>query len=161
MDSLSNTTSFATLTGTYPATKLASGLSINTDTLICTGDSHASIVMDVLFRSKETVTRNFDIIICATGSNSTVENNRVQIQLPASAGNNGSVSLASLAGLAPLLFDLDLAGNRAIILESGVSIYVRNLAALTADIYVTVKKEVSKNDLRNYISNPYFYVQEV
>ncbi|MDB4926771.1 hypothetical protein [Mucilaginibacter sp.] len=139
MDSSSNQLSFATLTGTYPATKLASGLSTNTDTLIATGASHASIVMDVLFRSKETVTRNFDIIICATGSNSTVENNRAQIMIPANSGNNGSVALCSLAALAPSLFDLDLAGNKVLTLESGISIYVRNLAALTADIYVTVK----------------------
>lgn len=140
MDSSSNQLSFATLTGAYPATKLASGLSINTDTLIATGASHASIVLDVLFRSKETVTRNFDIIICATGSNATAENNRAQIIIPANSGNNGSVALCSLAALAPSLFDLDLAGNRVLTLESGISIYVRNLAPLTADIYVTVKQ---------------------
>lgn len=139
MDSSSNQLSFATLTGTYPATKLASGLSINTDTLIATGASHASIVLDVLFRSKETVTRNFDIIICSTGSNATVENNRAQIIIPANAGNNGTIAIGSLAALAPQLFDLDLAGNRVLTLESGISIYVRNLAALAADIYVTVK----------------------
>jgi hypothetical protein len=139
MTSSSNTTSFATLTGTYPATKLASGLSINTDTLIATGATNASIVLDVLFRSQETVTRNFDVIICATGSNSTEENNRVQIQIPANAGNNGSVQLASLATLAPQLFDLDLAGNRVLTLESGIAIYVRNNAALAADICITVK----------------------
>jgi hypothetical protein len=139
MNSSSNTTSFATLTGTYPATKLASGLSINTDTLIATGATNASIVLDVLFRSQEASTRNFDIIICATGSNATEENNRVQIVIPANAGNNGSVQLASLAALAPQLFDLDLAGNRVLTLESGISIYVRNKAALAADVCVTVK----------------------
>ncbi|HEY0246236.1 MAG TPA: hypothetical protein VGC01_11780 [Mucilaginibacter sp.] len=139
MDALSNQNSFATLTGTYPAIKLASGLTINTDTLIVTGASHASIVMDVLFRSLETTARNFDIIICATGSNSTSENNRAQISVPANSGNNGSAALASLAALMPTLFDLDLAGNRALTLENGISIYVRNKAALTADIYVTVK----------------------
>jgi hypothetical protein len=139
MNSSSNTTSFATLTGTYPATKLASGLSINTATLIATGATNGSIVLDVLFRSKETVARNFDIIICSTGSQATAENNRAQIQIPANAGNNGSVQLASLAALMPALFDLDLAGNRVLTLESGISIYVTNLAALAADIYVNVK----------------------
>lgn len=140
MNSSSNQTSFATLTGTYPATKLASGLAINTDTLVATGSANASIVLDVLFRSKETVTRNFDIIICATGSNATAENNRAQIIVPANAGNNGSVQIASLAALMPSLFDLDLAGNRVLTLESGISVYVRNLAALAADVYVTVKQ---------------------
>ena len=139
MDSSSNQLSFATLTGTYPATKLASGLAINSDTLVATGAAHGSIVTDILFRSRETVTRSFDIILCATGSNATAENNRVQIIVPANSGNNGSVGLCSLAALAPLLFDLDLAGNRVLTLESGISVYVRNLAALAADIYVNVK----------------------
>lgn len=139
MDSSSNQTSFATLTGTYPAIRLASGLSINTDILVATGATHASIVTDVLFRSLETVNRNFDIIICATGSNATVENNRAQISVPANSANNGTTAIASLAALAPQLFDMDLAGNRVLTLESGTSIYVRNKAALAADIYVTVK----------------------
>lgn len=139
MTSSSNTTSFATLTGTYPATQLASGMAINTDTLLATGGSNASIALDVLFRNYQSSTINFDIILCATGSNSTEANNRTQIQIPASAGNNGSTQLASLATLAPQLFDLDLAGNRVITLESGISIYVRNKAALTADVCVTVK----------------------
>ncbi len=101
--------------------------------------ANASVVLDVLFRSLEAAARNFDIIICATGSNTTVENNRVQVTIPANAGNNGSVSLAGLSSLAPLLFDMDLAGNRVITLESGISIYVRNKAALAADIWVTAK----------------------
>jgi len=140
MDSSSNTTSFATLTGTYPGVKLASGLSINTDTLICSGGSHASIVLDVLFRNLDTSNaRNFDIIICPTSSNATDYYNRAQIAVPANAGNNGTVALASLAALMPTLFDLDLAGNRVLTLESGVSIYIRNKVALTADVYVMTK----------------------
>lgn len=139
MNSSSNTTSFATLTGTYPATQLASGLAINTDTLVATGGTNASIALDVLFRNLGTSAINFDIVICATGTNSTVQNNRTQVIIPASAGNNGSVSLGSLASLSPLLFDLDLAGNRVLTLESGISIYVRNKATLTADVWVTVK----------------------
>ena len=139
MTSNSNTTSFATLTGTYPATKLASGLAAETDTLIVTGATNASIVLDVLFRSQQGNNQNFDIVICATGSNIVEENNRVQISVPAVSGNNGSTALASLASLAPQLFDMDLAGNRVLTLESGISIYVRNISALTADITVTVK----------------------
>ena len=85
------------------------------------------------------VSRNFDIIVCAAGANGTEENNRVQIVVPASAWNNGTTPLAALAALAPQMFDLDLAGNRVLTLESGISIYVRNKAALAADICVTVK----------------------
>lgn len=140
MDTSSNQLSFSTLTGVYPATRLTSGLAINTDTLVATGGSHASIVLDVLFRNLDASNaRNFDIIICTTGSNSTNENNRVQIAIPANSGNNGTTALASLAALAPTLFDMDLAGNRVLTLESGISIYIRNKAALTADMYITVK----------------------
>ena len=141
MNSSSNTTSFATLTSAYPAIDLASGLAINTDTLVVTGATNASVVLDILFRNTDgTNIRNFDIIICPTGSNSTAQYNRTQIAVPANAGNNGSVQLASLAALAPQLFDIDLAGNRLITLESTISVYVRNKAALTSDVYVMVKQ---------------------
>ncbi|MDB5148224.1 MAG: hypothetical protein JWQ57_2244 [Mucilaginibacter sp.] len=141
MNGSSNTTSFATLTQSYDAIDLASGLSINTDTLLTTGSTNASVITDILFRNLDaTNARNFDVIICATGSNATAQNNRVQISVPASSGNNGSVSLASLAALAPLLFDLDLGGNRVLTLESGISIYIRNKAALTGDVYIMVKR---------------------
>jgi len=141
MNSSSNTTSFATLTGAYPAIDLASALSINTDTLVATGATNASVVLDILFRNTDASNiRNFDIIICPTGSNATAQYNRTQIAVPASAGNNGNVQLASLAALAPQLFDIDLAGNRLITLESTMSIYVRNKAALTSDVYVMVKQ---------------------
>jgi len=141
MNSNSNTTSFATLTGTYPATLLASGMAINTDTLVATGATNASIVLDVLFRNLDTSNNvNFDIIICATGSNTIEQNNRVQMSVPASSGNNGGTPLASLAAQVPLLFDIDLAGNRVLTLESGISIYIRNKAALAADVCVTVKQ---------------------
>ncbi|MBV8388384.1 MAG: hypothetical protein JO080_01140 [Mucilaginibacter sp.] len=141
MNTNSNTTSFSTLTASYPAVKLASGLAINTDTLIATGATNASVVLDVLFRNTDASNpRNFDIIICATGANATAENNVCQIAVPANSGNNGSVALASLAALVPQIFDLDLAGNRVMTLESTISIYVRNKAALTSDIYVRVKQ---------------------
>jgi hypothetical protein len=140
MNSSSNTTSFATLTGTYPGVKIASGTSLNTDTLVATGATNASVVLDVLFRNLDASNaRNFDIVICATGSNTTDYLNRVQISIPASSGNNGTTALASLAALAPYLFDLDLAGNRLMTLESGISIYVRNKAVLSGDMYVMVK----------------------
>jgi hypothetical protein len=141
MNSSSNTTSFATLTGAYPAIDLASGLSANTDTLVATGATNASVVLDILFRNTDSTNiRNFDIIICPTGSNSTAQYNRTQVAVAANAGNNGSVPLASLAALAPQLFDIDLAGNRLITLESTMSVYVRNKAALTADVYIMVKQ---------------------
>jgi hypothetical protein len=140
MDSSSNQTSFSTLTGTYPALQIVSGSSVNTDVLVTSGGAHASVVLDLLFRNYDgSNARNFDIIICALGANASAPNNRVQISVPANAGNNGVVSLASLAALAPSLFDLDLAGNRVITLESGIAIYVRNKAALTADIVITTK----------------------
>jgi hypothetical protein len=141
MNSSSNTTSFATLTGVYPAIDLASGLSANTDTLVATGATNASVVLDILFRSTDASDIvNFDIIICPAGSNATAQYNRTQIAVAANAGNNGSVQLASLAALAPQLFDIDLAGNRLITLESTMSVYVRNKATLAADMYVMVKQ---------------------
>jgi len=138
MDSSSNQTSFCTLTADYVAVKLASGLTANTATLLCTGATHASVITDVLFRNVDsTNTRNFDFFI---GPTTTAENNLVQVAIPASSGNTGTVPIASLAALAPAIFDIDLAGNRIITLESGTSIYVVNKAALTADMFVRVKR---------------------
>ena len=138
MDSSSNQTSFCTLTADYVAIKLASGLAINTATQLCSGETHASVITDVLFRNTDgTNARNLDFFIGAT---TTAENNLVQISIPAASGNNGTTSLASLAALAPAIFDIDLAGNRIITLESGTSIYVVNKAALTADMYIRVKR---------------------
>jgi hypothetical protein len=120
---------------------IASGVSANTDTLIATGGTNASVITDILFRNLDgTNARVYDIIICATGSNGTNGFQRTQITIPANSGNNGSTSLASLAALAPLLFDLDLAGNRVITLESGISIYARNIAATTAQMVIMVKQ---------------------
>lgn len=137
MTSSSNQTVFATLTSTYVAVKLASGLAINTATLLFTGAANGSVITDILFRNADgTNTRNLDFFI---GSTATPENNLVQIAIPASSGNNGSTSIASLAALAPAIFDLDLAGNRVITIESGVALYVVNKAALTADMYIRLK----------------------
>jgi hypothetical protein len=141
MDTSSNQLSFFTLTGLYKATKLASGLTINTDSVIAAGDTHGSCITDILIRNLDgSNIRNFDVIICATGSNATVEHRICQVAIPVNAGNNGTIPLASLAALAPQIFDLDLSGNRIINLESGQSIYLRNVAALTADVYVNVKQ---------------------
>lgn len=141
MDSSSNAIPYYTLTGDFVATKLASGLSIGTDTAVVAAAAHGSVITDILIRNLDgSNVRNFEVIICTTGSNGTVEHRVCQVAVPANAGNNGSVALASVAALAPQIFDLDLAGNRIINLESGTSIYLRNVAALTADIYVNVKR---------------------
>lgn len=134
MISTSNTTQFATLTSTYVKVKLASGLSINTQTTLFTGDTKGSVITDILFRSKDASNiRNFDIFIGNTTDSA------VQVAIPANSGNNGTVALASLAALAPSLFDLDLNGNRVMLIESGIVIYATNLAALTADVIITLK----------------------
>ena len=138
MDSSSNQTSFCTLTADYVAIKLASGLAANTATLLCSGSAHASVITDILFRNTDTSSsRAFDFYIGAT---TTAENNLVQVSVPANAGNNGTTAIASLAALTPAIFDIDLAGNRIITLESSVSIYVVNKTALTADMYIRVKR---------------------
>lgn len=137
MTSNSNQTVFATLTSSYVAVKLASGLAINTATLLFTGATNGSVITDILFRNTDgSNARSLDFFI---GSTSTTENNLVQVSIPANSGNNGSTALASLAALAPAVFDLDLAGNRVITIESGVPLYVVNKATLTADIYVRLK----------------------
>lgn len=137
MTNNSNTTQFATKTSAYVAVKLASGLAINTNTALFTGDVNASVITDILFRNRDgSNARNFDIFI---GSAATPENNRVQVTIPASSGNNGTTAIASLAALAPQLFDIDLNGNRVLLIESGVVISVTNIAALTADMFITLK----------------------
>ncbi|OOQ57139.1 hypothetical protein [Mucilaginibacter pedocola] len=140
MDISSNQLSFATLTGDYPAVNIPSATTANTITLVATGQTHGSIITDLLFRSLDTTTRNFDIILCTTGAQTTAENAVVQVSIPASSGNTGVTSLASLASLAPALFDIDMAGNRVINLESTWSIYVKNTSATTGAFYVRAKR---------------------
>lgn len=137
MNSSSNTTSFATLTQSYPAVNIASATAANTVTQVTTGNTNASVVTDVLFRNLGTGTVNFDVYI---GSASTAQNKIAQIAVPGSSGNNGSTALASLAALAPQLFDLDLAGNRVMTLESGVALSVANTATTSAAVYVMAKQ---------------------
>lgn len=134
MISTSNTTQFATLASTYVKVKLASGLAINTQSSLITGDTKSTVITDILFRNKDSSNaRLFDIYIGNTTDSA------VQVSIPANSGNNGSTAIASLAALVPQLFDLDLNGNRIMLIESGVQIYVTNLAALTADMVITLK----------------------
>ncbi|HZY36393.1 MAG TPA: hypothetical protein VFE53_07085 [Mucilaginibacter sp.] len=137
MNSSSNTTSFATLTQSYPAVNIASGTAANTVTPVTTGSTNASVITDVLFRNLGASSVNFDIYV---GSTSTAQNKIAQVQVPASAGNNGTTALATLAALAPQLFDIDLAGNRVMTLESGVALSVANIALTSAAVYVMAKQ---------------------
>ena len=134
----SNIVLYATLAARYPVINIANG-AVSATTLLITAASTATIITDVLFRSADTISRNFDIIICATGSQGTAENARVQVGIPAGSGNNGSTAIASLAALIPSLFDIDLAGNRVMTLESGQSIYVKNLATTAGAFFITAK----------------------
>jgi hypothetical protein len=137
MNTSSNTTSFATLTQSYPAVNIASATAANTVTQVTTGGTNASVVTDLLFRNLGTSSVNFDVYV---GSTSTTQNKIAQVQVPASAGNNGTTALGSLAALAPQLFDLDLAGNRVMTLESGVALSVANTALTSAAVYVMAKQ---------------------
>jgi hypothetical protein len=137
----SNTILYATRLASMPAINIPSGTTTSTYTLVATGAAtNGSVITDLLFRSADGSNRNFDVIICATGSNTTAENARVQIIIPASSGNSGSVALASLAALVPQLFDIDLAGNRVIGLEAGQSIYLKSTSTTAGAIFVMVKQ---------------------
>lgn len=138
MQASSNTILYATRAARYPVINIATSTA-STTTLLCTADSQGSVVTDVLWRTSDASSRTWDVIICATGSQATAENARVMVSIPASSGNNGSVALASLASLAPTLFDVDLAGNRVISLEAGLSIYVKNAATTGGFNYITAK----------------------
>src|SRR6185503_357117 len=137
MTSSSNTTSFATLTQSYPAVNIASGTAANTVTQVTTGSTNASVITDLIFRNLGSSAVNFDVYV---GSTSTAHNQIVQVQVAGNAGNNGTTSAGSLAALAPQLFDLDLAGNRVMTLESGVAISVANTALTSAAVYVMAKQ---------------------
>jgi len=137
MTSSSNTTSFATLTQSYPAVNIASGTAANTVTQVTTGSTNASVITDLIFRNLGSSAVNFDVYV---GSTSTAQNKIVQVQVAGNAGNNGTTSAGSLAALAPQLFDLDLAGNRVMTLESGVAISVANTALTSAAVYVMAKQ---------------------
>lgn len=135
----SNITLYATYKASINQTKIAAATAANTYTLIDTGVATGSIVTDILFRSLDAA-RLYDIIICPTGSNADSKYIAVRVGIPGASGSNGSTALASLAALCPQLFDIDLAGNRIITLESGISIYVMNTTATTGDMNVISKR---------------------
>lgn len=133
----SNVVLYATLAARYPVINIPTATA-STTTLLVTAASTGTIITDVLWRTADAA-RNWDIIICATGSQATAENARVQVSIPANSGNNGTNAIASLAALVPALFDVDLAGNRVLTLESGQSIYVKNNATSAGYNYITAK----------------------
>ncbi len=137
MNSSSNTTSFATLTQSYPAVNIASGTAASTIAQVTTGNTNASVITDVLFRNLGSSAVNFDVYIGPTG---TAQNKIAQISVPGNSGNNGTTSLASLAALAPQLFDLDLAGNRVMTLESGAALSISNTTLTSAAVYAMAKQ---------------------
>ncbi len=140
METNSNTVLYATRKTRRVKTTIASATALNTYTLLATADAtYGSMITDLLCRSADATARVFDIIICATGSQTTAENAEVAVSIPANSGNNGSTALASIAALAPSIFDIDLAGNRVISLEIGQSIYVRNATLTAGAIYWNVK----------------------
>lgn len=135
----SNTILYATQTARYPVTVLPTATAANTTTLLVTGASGGTIITDVLFRSADATIRAFDIILCATGDQATTGNARQQVNIAVGAGNTGAVAIASLAALAPSLFDIDLAGNRVLTLEAGQSLYVKNTTLTAGAIFITTK----------------------
>ena len=138
----SNKESFNPLKRLWRSVLLANSLSINTKTLIATGNANSSVITDVLIRNTSTSSAVlFDVWIGANNTDS--QNNRVQISVPANAGNNGVVAIASLASLVPALFDNNIAGDRCIFLEDATwQIWIENKAALGASgaCFVTVKQ---------------------
>jgi len=140
MTSNSNQLSFATLTQHYDTVFLSSSLAANTYTFITSGSTNASVVTDVLIRSADASARNFNILVCPFGDQALSGSNTVQITIAAGSGNNGSTVIGSLASLASQIFDIDLAGNRVITLESGRCIYVQNTAQLTGNFIITAKR---------------------
>jgi len=134
----SNTALYATLAARYPVINIATSTATTT-TLLITAASTGTIVTDILWRTADASARTWDVIICATGSQATAENARVMVSIPANSGNNGTVAIASLAALVPSLFDIDLAGNRVLTLESGQSIYLKNIATTGGYNFITCK----------------------
>jgi len=142
----SNIVLYATQKAFYDCVNIASATAANTYTLVTTGGTNGSIITDILFRSADASARLFNIIICPTGSQATAKYSVVEVSIGAGSGNNGSTGIASLAALVSQLFDLDLAGNRAITLEGSgssgteISIYVQNTTLTAGAINVMVKR---------------------
>lgn len=132
----SNIVLYATRNARYPEISLASALA-SVDTEVAIGAvTYGSALMDVLFSSADANNRVFEIKIGPSGGAGSITR-RLTITVPASSGNNGSTAVASLAALAPSLFSIDLAGNRVIGLESGISMYVKHTTTLAGQITIT------------------------
>jgi hypothetical protein len=138
MTSGSNQLSFATKTQFYDIITLAASLAAATNTKISDGATNASVITDVLFKNNNATAYNFEVIICAPANIGTTPS-IAQFSVPASAGT-ANISLGSLAALCPQLFDLDLAGNKCIILEFGMSLYIKNVAAVGASTVILTSK---------------------
>ena len=132
----SNTILYATRLARYPEVSLASGTASVATEVVVGATTYGSVVTDILFASADAAARNFNIFIGASGGVGSLTR-RVVITVPANSGNNGSTAVASLAALAPQLFAIDLAGNRTIGIESGVSIYVQNTTTTAGQITIS------------------------
>ncbi len=146
MNANSNQLSFLVKAGAYPCTKIPSGTIVNTITTLFTGPANAGLITDVLFRNNAQVIVNLNLLIVPSGQTGGSAGTPyagpyliTTLQIPAGAGSNGSTPLASLAGMVPQLFDLDLAGNRVFLTEAGDTLFVQNTSALASDINVMVK----------------------
>lgn len=132
----SNTILYATRAARYPEITLASGTTATDTEVVAGATTYGSIVTDILFASADATARNFEIKIGTSGGAGSITR-RLVVSVPANSGNNGSVAIASLAALAPQLFSVDLAGNRVIGLEAGVSIYCKNTTTTAGQITIS------------------------
>lgn len=139
MTSSSNQLSFATFKHYHEPVQIASAVA-STQTKITEGATNASVITDILFRSADSGARLFDIIICPTGQQASALYKIVQVSVPAGSGNNGTTALFSLANTVPQLFDMDLSGNRGIILESGYEIWVQHTTTTAGIHTITAKR---------------------
>lgn len=127
---------YATRAARFPEITLPSGTAATDTEVVAGATTYGSVVTDILIASADTAARNFEIKIGASGGAGSITR-RTIIQVPASSGNTGTTAVASLAALAPQLFCLDLAGNRTIGLESGVSIYMKNTTTTAGQITIS------------------------
>lgn len=134
----SNTVLYATRAARYPEITLASGAAATDTEVVAGASTYGSVVTDIIISSADATARNFEIKIGPSGGAGSITR-RVVIVVPIGAGNGGSgtPAPASLAALAPQLFSIDLAGNRTIGLESGVSIYMKNTSTTAGQITIS------------------------
>lgn len=132
----SNTILYATRAARYPEITLASGTTATDTEVVAGAATYGSVVTDILIASADATPRNFEIKIGPSGGAGSITR-RVVISVPANSGNNGSTAIASLAAISPQLFAIDLAGNRTIGLEAGVSIYMKNTTTTAGQITIS------------------------